>query len=86
MLASRSSVCARARELEVAEGEARPAEQEHLHEPVERDRDLAEEVEAEELRRDQDVVDARGASSASTPEARKMLYRSGSDAKRHFDR
>ena len=47
----------RARIFHVAEGEARPAEQEHLHEPVKRDRDLAEEKGAEELRRDQDVVD-----------------------------
>ena len=54
---SRSKRLARARVFEVAEGEARPAEQEHLHEPVERDGDLAEEVEPEELRRDQDVVD-----------------------------
>ena len=48
---------ARAGVLQVAEGQARAAEQEHLHEPVERDRDLAEEVEAVELRRDENVVD-----------------------------
>ena len=43
--------------FDVAEGEARAAQQEHLDQPVERDGDLAEEEEAEELRRDQNVVD-----------------------------
>ena len=43
--------------FDVAEGEARAAQQEHLDQPVQRDGDLAEEEEAEELRRDEDVVD-----------------------------
>ena len=57
MCPPRSRVLRERAYLHVAEGEARPAEQEHLHEPVKRDRDLAEEKGAEELRRDQDVVD-----------------------------
>ncbi|GJE45244.1 hypothetical protein AEGHOMDF_4438 [Methylobacterium soli] len=43
--------------FEVAEGEAGAAEQEDLQHPVEDDRDLAEEVEAVEVGRDQHVVE-----------------------------
>ena len=47
----------RAGVFEVAIGEARAAEQRDLDEPVQRDRDLPEEVDAVEDRRDQHVVD-----------------------------
>ena len=77
---------ARAGIFHVAEGEARPAEQEHLHQPVERDRDLAEEVEAEAAAARPGRSRRPAATSAGRVEARKMLNRSGRDAKRHFER
>ena len=40
----------------VAEGQPRTPEERHLNQPVEGDRDLAEEVEPEELRRDKHVI------------------------------
>ena len=50
-------VVARARIAEIAIGDARPAQKEHLKEPIQDDRELAEEEGAEEIRRDQDVVE-----------------------------
>ena len=47
---------ARAGIFQVAEGEPRAAQQEHLDQPVEGDGDLAEEEGAPQLRRDEDVI------------------------------
>ena len=77
---------ARARVLEVAIGQPRPAEQRVLHQPVEGDRDLAEEEGAVEVRREQDVVDDqqaqrqdrdRAARCSTGPAARRSAISSG---------
>ena len=47
----------RARVMEIAVGDARAAEEEHLQEPVEQDGDLAEEERAVDVGRDQHVVE-----------------------------
>ena len=53
----RARMMPRARIAEIAIRHARAAQQHDLQDPVERDRDLAEEVLAEHIRRDQKIVD-----------------------------
>ena len=53
----RRGLLARARIAEIAIGDARASEEEHLEEPVDDDRGLAEEEGAVKIRREQDVVE-----------------------------
>ena len=61
-----------------------PLEKHDLQEPVERDRDLAEEELAEHIRRDQQIVERPEATPRAPSTARTMFIRSGSEANRHF--
>ena len=80
----RHRLLARARIAEIAIGDARPAEKEHLQEPIENDRDLAEKERAVENSAPPECSRAPAATPPARSTARKMLSRSGSEANRHF--